>query len=70
MPTTPRLTPPRPPTHDLPRNHFLHAAEGRAAARLSRQLVQIETNLDLPPVLQPLEELRCAGAACTWLTAL
>lgn len=37
---------------------MLHAAEGRAAARLSQQLVRIETSLDLPPVLLPLEDLR------------
>lgn len=36
----------------------LSLPEGRAAARLSQQLVRIETSLDLPPVLLPLEDLR------------
>lgn len=34
------------------------AAEGQSAARLSRQLVRIETALDLPPVREPLDALR------------
>jgi hypothetical protein len=34
------------------------AAEGRAAAHLSQRLVRIETDLDLPPVREPLENLR------------
>ena len=36
----------------------LQSPEGAAAARLSRQLVKIETGLDLPPLKVPLEELR------------
>ena len=38
----------------------LATAEGAAAALLSRQLVQIQTNLDLPPVVAPLETFRVA----------
>lgn len=34
------------------------AEEGRAAALLSQQLVRIETGLDLPPVQEPLDQLR------------
>jgi hypothetical protein len=34
------------------------AVEGQSAARLSRQLVRIETALDLPPVREPLDALR------------
>lgn len=33
------------------------AAEGCAAARLSQQLVRIETALDMPPVREPLDQL-------------
>ncbi|EFN53820.1 hypothetical protein CHLNCDRAFT_136540 [Chlorella variabilis] len=36
----------------------LSSAEGRAAARLSQQLVRIETALDMPPVREPLDQLR------------
>lgn len=36
----------------------LQSPEGAAAARLSRQLVRIETSLDIPPLKAPLEDLR------------
>lgn len=36
----------------------LASKAGSAAARLSRQLVEIRTDLDLPPLRQPLEQLR------------
>lgn len=36
----------------------LTSEEGAAAARLSQQLVQIKTALDMPPVQEPLEQLR------------
>lgn len=37
----------------------LQSPEGAAAALLSKQLVRIETALDLPPLQVLLEELRC-----------
>jgi hypothetical protein len=37
---------------------MLQSFEGAAAARLSKQLVRIETGLDIPPLKMPLEDLR------------
>jgi 5'-3' exonuclease len=39
----------------------LASPEGAAAARLSRQLVEIRTGLDLPPAQAPLAEFRVGG---------
>lgn len=39
---------------------MLSSVEGAAAARLSRQLVELRTRLDLPPTQVPLDEFRLA----------
>lgn len=52
------------PTNSSPPPRAAHCARlaaadaGRAAARLSQQLVRIETALDMPPVQEPLDSLR------------
>jgi DNA polymerase-1 len=48
----------------------LASREGQEVARLSKLLVQINTKLDLPPVLVPLEEFRLKPPADAGLAAL
>jgi len=48
----------------------LASREGQEVARLSKLLVQINTKLDLPPVLAPLEEFRLKSPADAGLAAL
>lgn len=48
----------------------LASQEGQEVARLSKLLVQINTKLDLPPVLVPLEEFRLKSPADAGLAAL
>ena len=59
--------PPSGPVKQVPKKAgaALQSPVGAAAARLSKQLVTIETQLDLPPLKLPLAELRWAGGR--WL---